>query len=61
VASAVFFYWIWVMVVVVCGAADRGERGNAGADSGGPAEGAGSQQQVHRAPDRQQVTAGVRK
>jgi len=43
------------------GPADREERGNAGADSGGPAEGARSQHQVHRAQDRQQIAAGVRK
>jgi len=29
---AVFFYWIWTLLV--CGAADGGERGDAGADSG---------------------------
>jgi hypothetical protein len=57
----VYVVFDWILVVALCGAADGGERGDEGANSSGPAKGAGAKQQVYRAADRQQVAAGVRK
>jgi hypothetical protein len=55
----VYVVFVWILAVALCGAANGRERGDEGADSGGPAEGARAEQQVHHAANRQQVTAGV--